>query len=161
MMFSKRGEHNTYDRPDLNRLDWGQTERHRKLVEAIAGLVELRRRSPHFRHTQPLLDRASGSKDWDIDWIFPNGFPHADNVNALAFRLRAPRHVRRWKRIDDLLVLLNGSRQGADFTLPAGTWRTLADGHGLVVDLDGLGAAPARGHYYVHPGTGAVLAPAR
>jgi pullulanase len=170
LMFSKNGEHNSYNRPDLNQIDWGLLDRHNDLVEAVAKLINLRKHFWHFRHTDKLCERNGRSTDdWDIDWIYPTGHPHHDNVNALGFILRPPKRRLfwwRWRssslgRGHELIVLLNGSGRGADFRLPDGMWKVLVNGAELTVDLRGLIGMPARESYYVHPGTGVILAPAR
>ncbi len=161
LMYSKRGHHNTYDRPDLNQIDWTLAEKHRDLLEAITGLIELRKKHSHFRYTDKLLKSEVDNKNWDINWIFPTGFPHHDNHNAIGFAIRAPAGMMKWFRGKILVVLLNGSYEAANFHLPKGKWKLIADGHRIRVDAKGIkGISPARGDYTVHPGTGVILAPA-
>ena len=159
LMFSKQGHDNSYDRPDLNQIDWNNAEQHQGLVEAVAQLIALRKRFPHFRYPDKLRVR-NGKRQWDIDWIFPTGHPHDDNVNAIGFVLKPPPAWYRWRRFhNSLVVLLNGSDVGADFHLPKGKWTKLVDGNAIVVKLDGIrDVPPAQGDYHVHPGTGVVLA---
>ncbi len=160
LMHSIGGEHNSYDRPDLNQIDWQLATEHADLVRAVAALIDLRRRLPHLKYTRRLVRRNGSGDDWDIDWHFPDGYPHADNTNALGFALRPPRGSRRRRVRDEVLVLLNGSTDGASFHLPDGTWQTLVDGRSLEVSIAGTAAAPAVDRYYVHPGTGVLLAKA-
>lgn len=159
LMFSKQGHDNSYDRPDLNQIDWTHMQHHQDLVEAVVQLIALRKRYPHFCYTQQLRQRHSKSLRWDIDWIYPTGHPHQDNVNAIGFVLKPPSLWYRWRRLRDaLVVLLNGSFKGAHFHLPKGKWRMLADGNAIVVNQEGIrDVPPAQGDYYVHPGTGVVL----
>jgi pullulanase len=159
LMFSKQGHDNSYNRPDLNQIDWSNAEHHADLVEAVAQLITLRKTVPHFRYTEQLMVR-NGKRQWDIDWIFPTGHPHNDNVNAIGFVLKPPPAWFRWRRFrKSLVVLLNGSQVGADFHLPKGKWTKLVDGNAIVVNLDGIrDVPPAQGDYHVHPGTGVVLA---
>jgi len=81
-------------------------------------------------------------------------------VNAIGFILKPPPAWYRWRRFHkSLVVLLNGSKIVADYHLPKGKWRVLADGNSLEVKLDGIRRiAPAQGDYHVHSGTGVVLA---
>ncbi|WP_455220726.1 alpha-amylase family glycosyl hydrolase, partial [Kaarinaea lacus] len=39
LMFSKQGHDNSYDRPDLNQIDWSNAEHHQDLVEAVSQLI--------------------------------------------------------------------------------------------------------------------------
>ena len=160
LMFSKQGHDNSYDRPELNQIDWTNTQHHQDLVEAVAKLVELRKHFPHFRYTRQVRQRHGKSRRWDIDWIYPTGHPHKDNVNAIGFILKPPSAWYRWRRLrNSLVVLLNGSDRGADFHLPKGRWKKLVDGNAIVVKKDGIrDVPPAQGDYHVHAGTGVVLA---
>ena len=163
LMFSKGGDHNSYNRPDLNQIDWRNASEHEDLVSAVAGLIELRRTLPHFKYVGRLRQRAGTNGAWDIDWIFPTGYPHHDNPNALGFTLLPPPRpwrLRRERRA--LVVLLNGSSEGTRFELPPGRWRVVADARELAVDPGGIpGVPPAHGSYYTHPGTGVALVAAR
>ena len=161
LMYSKQGHENSYDRPDLNQIDWNNTQHHKDLVEAAVQLIALRKRDPHFRYTKQLRVRNPKSKSWDIDWIYPTGHPHHDNVNAIGFILKPPPAWYRGRRLRKaLVVLLNGSNEGADFRLPKGKWKVLADGDAVVVKLNGIrDVPPAQGDYHVHPGSGVILAP--
>jgi len=160
LMYSKQGHDNSYDRPDLNQIDWSNYELHTDLVDAVAQLVTLRKRYPHFHYCDALRIRNGKAKAWDIDWIYPTGHPHHDNVNAIGFILKPPPAWFRWWRFrKSLVVLFNGSSVGVDFHLPKGKWTKLVDGNAIVVNLDGIrNVPPARGDYHVHPGTGVVLA---
>lgn len=160
LMFSKKGHHNSYDRPDLNQIDWTNTHCHKDLLEAVVQLIALRKRFPHFHYTEQLKLRDAQRRRWDIDWIYPTGHPHHDNVNAIGFILKPPPARYRWRLFHKpLVVLLNGSNKGADFHLPKGKWRVLVDGNSLEVKLNGIRGIPlAQGDYHAHPGTGVVLA---
>lgn len=162
MMYSKQGHHNTYNRPDMNQLDWSKLVEHHDLVEAVVRLIKLRRHLPHFHYTGALRKNNRTSDRWDIDWIFPTGYPHHDNVNAIGYILRPPPRRAFWRRRRHaLVILLNGSGEWVDFHLPKGEWKVLVDGQALAIDEFGLNTAPhARDNYHTHPGTGVVLAPA-
>ena len=159
-LFSKQGHDNSYDRPELNQIDWTHTQHHQDLVDAVAQLITLRKRLPHFHYTQQLRQHQGKGRHWDIDWIYPTGYPHLDNVNAIGFVLKPPPAWNCWRRLRHALVILfNGSHKGADFHLPKGRWTMLVDGNALVVKPDGIrDVPPAQGDYHVHPGTGVVLA---
>lgn len=162
MLYSKNGQHNTYNQPELNQIDWTLSHTHKDLVDAVARLITLRKQLPHFRYAGHLRCNDHKRDYWDIDWIYPTGFPHHDNVNAIGYILRAPSHTPIWQRSrQSLIVLLNGSGYGANFQLPEGDWRVLVDGNTLEVNAFGLSDTPnAHGHYHTHAGTGAVLTPA-
>jgi pullulanase len=162
MMYSKQGHDNTYNRPDMNQLDWSNAIKHQDLVEAAVRLIKLRSRLPHFHYTGPLRTNNHTSDRWDIDWIYPTGYPHHDNVNAIGYILRPPPRRLFWRRTHHtLLILLNGSGNWVDFHLPKGEWKVLVDGQNLAIDQFGLRNVPhARENYHTHPGTGVILAPA-
>ncbi len=162
MMFSKNGHDNSYDRPDLNQLDWNNARKYKSLVAAVAGLIDLRKRLPHFKYTTQLREYEHHKKNWDINWIYPTGHPHRDNVNALGFILRSPYGGTDLKiQRSSIVVLLNGSHTGADFHLPKGRWKVLADGLKIEVNHRGIpGIAAASNSYHVHAGTGVILAKA-
>jgi len=159
LMFSKKGHDNSYDRPDLNQIDWTNARRHKDLLEAVVQLIALRKHFPHFRYTRQLRLRGTNIWSWDIDWNYPTGYPHDDNVNAIGFILKPPPALYRWRRTHKaLIVLFNGSHKGANFHLPKGKWRVIVDGNSLVVKLNGIpGVPPAQDNYHVHPGTGVIL----
>lgn len=162
MMYSKQGHDNSYNRPDLNQIDWDYASEHRDLVEAVARLVTLRKQLTHFRYTNHLKVNNHKSDKWDIDWIYPTGYPHHDNVNAIGYILRPPTWDSLWHRRKKipLLILLNGSHEGVDFRLPKGDWKILVDGLRLRVNAFGLSIVPdAHNDYHLHPGTCAMLAP--
>lgn len=161
LMYSKQGHENSYDRPDLNQIDWSLARKHHDLVEAVAHLITLRKELPHFRYTHHLKANANQGEDWDIDWIFPDGYPHDDNVNAVGYVLRPPpqKHLKKQAVQNWLVVFLNGSNKGAKFHLPKGEWKVLADGYTLKVNGFAPSSVPhARDHYYTHPGSGVILA---
>jgi pullulanase len=159
LMFSKQGHDNSYDRPDLNQIDWSNVHEHADLLDAVAGLIALRKSFANFRYPARLKQRHEHGNEWDIDWIYPTGFPHRDNPNAIGFVLRPPPfelglpgHRR------TLVILFNGSAVVADFCLPEGKWKLLVDGFHLAVNAQGLpGNLDIQGDCHVRPGTGVVL----
>ena len=160
LMYSKNGHDNSYDRPDLNQINWNHAREHDDLIEAVSRLIALRKKLPHFRYSRHLRQNDGKREDWDISWIYPTGYPHHDNVNAIGYALRPPRGSSWGRRWHPLLVLLNGSTIGADFHLPKGRWKVLVNGNELAVNARGLPGVPhAHGDYHVHAGTGVILAP--
>ena len=161
LMYSKNGHHNSYDRPDLNQINWENVREHSDLLDAVVRMIALRKQLPHFRYTHKLKQNRGKREDWDIDWIYPTGYPHNDNVNAIGYVLRPPANGGNWRRRwRSLLILFNGSDKGADFHLPKGRWKVLVDGNALAVNVRGLPGVPhAHSDYHVHAGTGVVLAP--
>jgi len=157
MLFSKNGHDNSYNHPNLNQLNWKDAELHGDLVEAFAGLVQLRKRFSHFHYQRQLREFKQHPAHWDIDWIYPTGHPHDDNVNAIAFIIKpAQRGLFRSRK--PIMVLLNGSDEGCDFHLPKGQWKVLVDGYYLLVNLQGIPETPpAQNDYHLHGGTGAIL----
>jgi pullulanase len=159
LMFSKQGHDNSYNRPDLNQIDWNNAREHEDLVDAVAGLIALRKSFSNFRYTTRLKQRHEHGDKWDIDWIYPTGYPHRDNANAIGFELKPPaREYGLPVRQRPLLIFYNGSATGTDFCLPKGKWKLLVDGLHLKVNPQGLpGNLDVQGNYHVHPGTGAVF----
>jgi pullulanase len=160
LLHSKQGHDNSYDRRDLNQIDWDNALLHQDLVTAVGKLIALRQRMPHFRYTTHLRKRHIHNRRWDIDWIFPTGYPHEDNQSAIGFVIRPPRSPLVWGRQRRrLIVLLNGSTRGCDFRLPGGSWKLIVDGERIKVDERGIRGVPhARDDYHVQPGVGVVLA---
>ncbi len=159
-LFSKQGHDNSYNRADLNQIDWRNLQFHQDLVTAVSRLIALRKTLPHFQYKAHLRHQDRKTLLWDICWIFPTGFPHNDNTNAIGYILKPPPVWYRLRRArHSLIILLNGSHTGADFHLPKGKWKVLVDGNGIEVNPQGIPKVPpAQGNYYVHPGTGVVLA---
>ena len=160
LLYSKQGHDNSYDRRDLNQIDWDNALLHQDLVTAVGKLIALRQRMPHFRYTTHLRKRHVHNRRWDIDWIFPTGHPHEDNQNAIGFVIRPPRSPFVWGRQRRrLIVLLNGSTRGCNFRLPAGSCQLIVDSERIKVDERGIRGVPhARDDYHVQPGVGVVLA---
>ncbi|MET0029145.1 MAG: hypothetical protein ABW101_16065 [Candidatus Thiodiazotropha sp.] len=160
LMHSKQGHDNSYNRPDLNQIDWTKLRFNQDLVSATSKLIALRKSLPHFRYRTHLRYHYDKALFWDICWIFPTGFPHNDNTNAIGYILKPPPVWYKFRRArQSIIVLLNGSDSGADFHLPKGKWKVLVDGNGIEVNPHGLpDVPPAQANYYLHPGTGVVLA---
>jgi pullulanase len=151
------GEHNSYNKPEFNQLDWRQAEQHEKLVDATAKLIQLRKDLPHFKYTQRLRD----GKGQDIEWIHPTGYPDNDNTNAIGYILKPPPSARKKVAANEreIIVLFNGSDRWTSFNVPEGNWRILADGDTMEVDRKGLAGRVVTGDYGVPTGVGVILAP--
>ncbi|MGA1823975.1 MAG: hypothetical protein ACMUIP_04855 [bacterium] len=160
LMYTKHGHDNSYANPDLNQINWDNAREHEDLVSAVADLIALRKQLTHFKYTTQLRQRQGTGNQWDIDWIFPTGHPHNDNVNAIGYVLKPPPGTPFWRRYP-VIVLLNGSNNDQHFQLPKGTWKIIADGHRLKVNMRGIPHVPfVRGDYQTHAGTGVILTPA-
>ena len=148
-MHSKRGEHNSYNRADVNQLDWDQAAQQREMSDAVGKLIGLRKKLPHFKYRRALREGQ------DIDWLYPD----RDDPNALGFVLRPPAGSQPPKGLGEIVVLSNGSRDGRSFKVPPGRWKVIADGVSMQVDENGLaGRVVSDGDYYLHAGATAVLA---
>lgn len=148
-MHSKSGEHNSYDRTDVNQLDWNQAAQHRDLTDAVAKLIGLRKRLPHFKYRRALREGE------DIQWLYAEN----DDPNALGFLLRPPAGAAAPRGLGEIVVLSNGSGEGRSFKIPAGRWKVIADGVSMRVDESGLaGREVSDGDYYLDAGATAVLA---
>ncbi len=148
-MYSKRGEHNSYNRTDVNQLDWNQAAQQRDLTDAVGKLIGLRKRLPHFKY------RRAPVEGRDIEWLYAAD----DDPTALGFRLRPPEGTRAPAGLGEIVVLANGSKGGKSFQVPAGRWRVIADGVSMQVSEKGLpGRIVADGDYYLDAGATAILA---
>jgi pullulanase/glycogen debranching enzyme len=148
-MYSKRGEHNSYNRTDVNQLDWDQAARQRDLTDAIGKLIGLRKKLPHFKYRRALREGQ------DIDWLYAT----SDDPNAIGFVLRPPEGSQAPAGLGEIVVLSNGSGEGRSFKIPAGRWKVIADGVSMQVNEKGLpGREVTDGDYYLHAGATAVLA---
>jgi len=145
-MYSKRGEHNSYNRTDVNQLDWDQAAQHRDMSDAIGKLIGLRKKLPHFKYRRALREGQ------DIEWLY-------EDPNAIGFLLRPPAGTQAPAGLGEIVVLSNGSHEGRSFKVPAGRWKVIADGVSMQVDEKGLpGRVVSDGDYYLHAGATAVLA---
>ncbi len=111
----KGGNHNSYNAPDsVNQVVWGLKREHRDVYDYYRGLIAMRKAHPAFRlrSAEEIRRRIHVRKDvpterclaWTIDGA---GLPGEDHSVTL--------------------VLLNGERADAVFSLPPGRWRVLAD----------------------------------
>ena len=111
---TKLGEKNTYNMPDrYNAIDWLNKTRYNNLFHYYRGLIALRKAHPAF---------CLGSAEAVRQHL---SFLTTENEAAFGFRLTELEQI---DSAREIIVLLNGSRQMAQFTLPAGTYKVVADG---------------------------------
>ena len=109
---TKRGEHNSYNRPDaINRIDWSRTARHRKVVHYYRGLIALRRAHPAFRlptaalvrrHLR-FLDTPPGTVAFTL-----SGYANGDSAETI-------------------LVVHNARREAVELAIPRRAWNVLVE----------------------------------
>lgn len=143
MFRSKLGEKNTYNMPDkYNAIDWSLKSEYSSLVEFVKGLIAMRKAHPAFS-----LGTAEAVREH-------LSFIEVENEAAVGFVLDNLEGIDSAKRI---VVLLNGSREGVEFTIPEGNYKWLTDGTTVVAE--GMGSLPVDdGKFAVSPVTGVVLA---
>jgi pullulanase len=158
LLYSKQGYDNSYNRADLNQLDWSSVEQHQDLISAVTRLIAIRKKLSHFNYNGHLKVNDHKSSDWNIDWIHPTGYPHQDNVNAIGYVLRSPHRFNFWhSEPNSIIILLNGSHSGVDFQLPKGAWEVVIDANQLDRDQDLT--LTAKNHYHLHSASCALLFP--
>ena len=123
MYRSKRGEKNTYNMPDeYNAIDWALKSQYGDLVEYCKGLIAMRKEHPAFS-----LGTAEAVRE-HLKFI------ECDNEAAVGFVLDNLEGIDSAKRI---VVLMNGSREGVEFDIPAGSYKWISDGE--FVHAKGMG----------------------
>ena len=143
MYRSKRGEKNTYNMPDeYNAIDWALKSQYSDLVEYCKGLIAMRKEHPAFS-----LGTAEAVREH-------LSFIESDNEAAVGFVLDNLEGIDSAKRI---VVLMNGSREGVEFDIPAGNYKWISDGE--FVHAKGMGALNCvSGKVNVAPISGVILA---
>ncbi len=143
MYRSKRGEKNTYNMPDeYNAIDWALKSQYSDLVEYCKGLIAMRKEHPAFS-----LGTAEAVREH-------LSFIESDNEAAVGFVLDNLEGIDSAKRI---VVLMNGSREGVEFNIPAGNYKWISDGE--FIHAKGMGAFDANtGKISVAPISGVILA---
>jgi pullulanase len=108
MKRTKKGEHNSYNKPDsVNQINWEWKFENKELVEYYRSLIALRKSHPAFRMTT--------AEEIGKHLVFlPDNDPH-----IIAYQLNDHANGDSWKNI---LVILNGSGEVKPFSLPEGTW---------------------------------------
>lgn len=143
MYRSKRGEKNTYNMPDeYNAIDWALKSQYGDLVEYCKGLIAMRKEHPAFS-----LGTAEAVRE-HLKFI------ESDNEAAVGFVLDNLEGIDSAKRI---VVLMNGSREGVEFDIPAGSYKWISDGE--FVHAKGMGVFNCdSGKLSVAPISGVILA---
>ena len=143
MYRSKRGEKNTYNMPDeYNAIDWALKSQYSDLVEYCKGLIAMRKEHPAFS-----LGTAEAVREH-------LSFIESDNEAAVGFVLDNLEGIDSAKRI---VVLMNGSREGVEFDIPAGSYKWISDGE--FIHAKGMGMYNANnGKIVVAPISGVILA---
>ena len=143
MYRSKRGEKNTYNMPDeYNAIDWALKSQHGDLVEFCKGLIAMRKEHPAFSLGSAELVRKHLT------------FIENDNEAAVGFVLDNLEGIDSAKRI---VVLMNGSREGVEFDIPAGRYKWISDGDNI--HPKGMGMTTINdGKLLVSPISGVILA---
>ena len=143
MYRSKRGEKNTYNMPDeYNAIDWALKSQYGDLVEYCKGLIAMRKEHPAF---------SLGTADAVREHL---KFIECDNEAAVGFVLDNLEGIDSAKHI---VVLMNGSREGVEFEIPAGSYKWISDGE--FVHAKGMGVLNCdSGKLNVAPISGVILA---
>jgi glycogen debranching enzyme GlgX len=119
---SQRGNNNAYAQDNATTwVHWAN--RDRDLVETVRRLVTLRREHRAVRCDTFLTGRADADEPADVTWLARDGEPMTSSewsnagVKSLACRLFVP--AVDGDRADDVVIVLNASREGIVQTLPA------------------------------------------
>jgi len=105
---TQQGNSNPFNQDnDTSWLDWSRLDEHRDNFCFVRDMIA-------FRKTHPSLSRFSFWRD-DVCWFGPAGpVDLSPASNALAFHLSGSRD-----EDDDLYVMINGTMQSVDFTVPS------------------------------------------
>ena len=142
MFRSKHGEKNTYNMPDkYNAIDWALKHKYNGLVEYVKGLIALRKAHPAFS-----LQTAERVREH-------LSFIEHENAAAVGFVLDKLEGIDSAKRI---VVLMNGSREAAEFNIPEGNYKWISDGESWW--LDGGEVVEAKGKLSVAPISAVIVA---
>jgi len=122
LLRDKKGVHNSFESPDsINQINWGNLARYPQVFDYYKSLLQLRKNHPAFR-----LGRA------DLVRRHLEFLPSQDAL--VAFRLKDYAGGDSWNNI---IVVLNGSKEQREVTVPEGTYTIVAcDG---VINEQGLG----------------------
>jgi pullulanase len=136
---TKQGIANSYNSPDaINQIDWSRKVRYADVFNYYKGLVALRKNHPAFR-----LPSAGQIRDH-------LHFMKTDDPSTIAYQLTDNAKGDKWHTI---LVLLNGSKDGKPFTIPAGNWTLVGNGD----KIDEAGIKSVSGGVVTVPGITAFI----
>ena len=142
MFRSKHGEKNTYNMPDkYNAIDWALKHEYNGLVEYVKALIALRKAHPAFS-----LQTAERVREH-------LSFIEHENAAAVGFVLDKLEGIDSAKRI---VVLMNGSREAAEFNIPECNYKWISDGESWW--LDGGEVVEAKGKLSVAPISAVIVA---
>lgn len=111
MLRNKKGVHNSYNSPDsINELDWNNLQRYPQVFSYYKNLIQLRKNHPAFRLGKADLVRKHLR------------FLEAPDC-VVAFELHDLQGIDPWQNI---IVVLNGSKESKSVTIPAGDYRVVA-----------------------------------
>ena len=122
LLRDKKGVHNSFESPDsINQINWGNLARYPQVFDYYKSLLQLRKNHPAFRMGRADLVRRH------LEFL-----PSQDAL--VAFRLKDYAGGDSWNNI---IVVLNGSKEQCEVTIPEGTYTIVAcDG---VINEQGLG----------------------
>jgi pullulanase len=127
---------------EYNAIDWALKSQYSDLVEFCKGLIAMRKEHPAF---------SLGSAEAVRNHL---SFIENDNEVAVGFVLDNLEGVDTAKRI---VVLMNGSREGVEFDIPAATYKWISDGDSI--HAKGMGIFNCEsGKVNVAPISGIILA---
>lgn len=123
MLRDKKGVHNSYNSPDsINRLNWNNPIRYRKVHDYYKNLISLRRNHPAFR-----LETADQVRQ-HLEFL-----PVNDSC-LVAFRLKNYAGRDNWRNI---IVILNSNRETCTVNIPQGNY-TIVCANGIINE-NGIG----------------------
>ena len=122
LLRDKKGVHNSFESPEsINQINWGNLARYPQVFDYYKSLLQLRKNHPAFRLGRADLVRRP------LEFL-----PSQDAL--VAFRLKDYAGGDSWNNI---IVVLNGSKEQREVTIPEGTYTIVAcDG---VINEQGLG----------------------
>jgi len=115
LLRTKRDIANSYNSPDsINEIDWSRKTKYEAVFNYYKGLVALRKNHPAFRMpaTQMIQEHLN--------------FIETNDPSVIAYQLTGNANSDKWKTI---LVLLNGSVDNKQLSIPAGNWTLVGDGN--------------------------------
>jgi len=121
-------DHNSYNKDDeTNWLNWDEKDMNSDLVDYYKGLIQLRKKHPEFRHSEP--------EEF--------AFFDVDKQVALVYKLQ-----------DKFIVAMNGDcLKELEIELPKGEWKILADNKNVHINSDVI----ISGEIKVNPTSGIIL----
>lgn len=136
---TKQGVANSFNSPDaINHIDWSRKTKYADVFNYYKGLVALRKNHPAFR-----LPSAGQIRDH-------LHFMDTNDPLTIAYQITDHAKGDKWQTI---IVLLNGSKDAKELTIPAGKWTLVGDGD----RIDEAGIKSLSGSMVNVPGTTALI----